>query len=264
LHLLLAGAIYLNRGVEAFAPERIHALATATPRLRDRDSDVPDKKMEIRTCRKVASSKPLLAIAWAVALASAVIVNLGCATKKYVQQTVASIQKKVEDLDKKNVQQDASIDAVEKGVSSAGERAQAADTRAGAAAARSETEKGIARAGDVERGLGTLGAKVENLDRYKPATSRTIPLDLGKTGLTAEATQQLDAFASRVSGLKRFTIEVQGFTDSTGSPEANVRLSERRSDAVVRYLTLQRQGPAVPHHERRLRRGEPCWRQQDA
>ncbi len=202
------------------------------------------------------------AIVMAVALASAAVVSLGCATKKYVQQTVAPVQQKVQDLDKKNAQQDASIAEVEKAASRADEHAQGADTRAGAAGreaaraneqaavgikdaagARSLAEKGIARAGDVERGLGTLGTKVENLDNYKPSAAATVLFNLGMANLTDEAKQQLDSIASKVAGMKRYTIEVQGFTDSTGDPEFNVRLSQRRSEAVVRYLSLQGKVP---------------------
>lgn len=206
--------------------------------------------------------KRLNAIAMAVVLASAAVVSLGCATKKYVQQTVAPVQQKVADLDKKNAQQDTSIAEVEKGVSRADERAQGADTRAGAAAreaaraneqaalgikdaagARGVAEKGLARAGDVERGLGTLGTKVENLDNYKPVTTETVLFDLGSTTLKDAAKQQLDSVAAKISSMKRYTVEVQGFTDSTGGPETNVRLSQRRADAVVRYLSLQGKVP---------------------
>jgi len=206
--------------------------------------------------------KRLYAISVTLAVAGVAMVGVGCATKKYVQQTVAPVQKQVDDLGKKNAQQDASLAELEKGVSRADERAQGADTRAGAAGreaaraneqaalgikdagnARSLAEKGIARAGDVERNLGTLGTRVENLDNYRSVSSVTVLFDLGSATLKDEAKQQLDGIASKVSGMKRYTVEVQGFTDSTGAPETNIRLSQRRADAVVRYLTLQGKVP---------------------
>jgi len=202
--------------------------------------------------------KRLQAIALVFAVAGTAMVSVGCATKKYVQQTVAPVQQKVDDVEKKNVQQDTSLAELEKGVSRADERAQTADTHAGeaareaaraneqaaqgiknAASAQSLAEKGIARAGDVERNLGTLGTRVENLDNYSLVTSQTVLFTLGSATLTDEAKQQLDTIASKVSAMKRYTVEVQGFTDSTGAPETNLRLSQRRADAVVRYLTLE-------------------------
>ncbi len=202
--------------------------------------------------------KRVHAIALALALASAAFVNLGCATKKWVQQTVSPVQQRVDEIEKKNTQQDTNLAELEKGVSRADERAQGADTRAGAAAreaaraneqaaigikdaaaARAVGEKGVARAGDVERNLGTLGTKVENLDSFKQIASETVLFDLGSATLKDAAKQQLDALASKVGSMKRYTVEVQGFTDSTGDAETNIRLSQRRADAVVRYLTLQ-------------------------
>jgi outer membrane protein OmpA-like peptidoglycan-associated protein len=206
--------------------------------------------------------KRLDAIVLVFAVAATAMVGVGCATKKYVQQTVAPVQQRVDDQDKKNAQQDTSLAELQKGVSRADERAQTADTRAGeaareaaraneqaalgikdAAGARAVGEKGIARAGDVERNLGTLGTRVENLDNYREVTSQTVLFDLGRTDLKDEAKQLLDGIASKVSSMKRYAIEVQGFTDSTGTPEINVRLSQRRADAVVRYLTLQGKVP---------------------
>jgi outer membrane protein OmpA-like peptidoglycan-associated protein len=206
--------------------------------------------------------KRLDAIVLVFAVAATAMVGVGCATKKYVQQTVAPVQQKVDDAAKKNVEQDTSLAELEKGVSRADERAQTADTRAGeaareaaraneqaalgikdAAGARAVGEKGIARAGDVERNLGTLGTRVENLDNYREVTSQTVLFDLGRTDLKDEAKQLLDGIASKVSSMKRYAIEVQGFTDSTGTPEVNVRLRKRRADAVVRYLTLQGKVP---------------------
>jgi outer membrane protein OmpA-like peptidoglycan-associated protein len=206
--------------------------------------------------------KRLSGVVIALAVAAAAAVSVGCATKKYVQQTISPVQQKVDDLDKRTTQQAGSIAELEKGVSRVDERAKSADDRAGAAAreaaraneqaaigikdaaaARGVGEKGIARAGEVERSVTTLGTKVENLDNYKQVSSDTVLFDLGQAVLKDEAKQKLDAIASKVASMKRYTIEVQGFTDSVGDPEFNVRLSQRRADAVVRYLTLQGKVP---------------------
>ncbi len=202
--------------------------------------------------------KRVHAIALALALASAAFVNLGCPTTWGLPQPDAPVHKRGDDIKTTNRHLHTTLAELEKGVSRADERAQGADTRAGAAAreaaraneqaaigikdaaaARAIGEKGVARAGEVERNLGTLGAKVENLDNYKQIASETVLFDLGSATLKDEAKQQLDALASRVASMKRYTVEVQGFTDSTGDPETNIRLSQRRADAVVRYLTLQ-------------------------
>jgi outer membrane protein OmpA-like peptidoglycan-associated protein len=200
--------------------------------------------------------------ALALTAAFAAVVGVGCATKKYVHETMAPVQKKVEDVEKKNTEQDASIAALEKGVSRADERAQGADNRAGdaareaaraneqaalankqAGAAQSVAEKGVAQAAQAERSVDTLGIKVENMDNFKLASTEAVLFDIGKSELSKEAEAQLDAFAAKVVPMKHYVIEVQGFTDSTGSSAVNLDLSRRRAAAVVRYLTLDRKIP---------------------
>ncbi len=201
--------------------------------------------------------KRLSLAALALAALFAALASVGCATKKYVQETMAPVQKKVADLDKKNAAQDTAIADLEKGVSRADERAQGADGKAAdaareaarandqaalaskqAGAAESTAEKGVAQAAQAERSVGTLGNRVENMDNFKLATTETVLFDLGKSELSKEAEAQLDAFAAKVLPMKHYVIDVQGFTDSTGAPAANIELSRRRAAAVVRYLTL--------------------------
>src|SRR5262249_31363046 len=47
----------------------------------------------------------------------------------------------------------------------------------------------------------------------------------------------LSELAKQATNLDRFVIEVQGFTDKTGSPGYNDQLSQRRAEAVARYLS---------------------------
>ena len=192
----------------------------------------------------------------------AALVSVGCATKKYVHETMVPVQQKVEDLDKKNAAQDIAIAELGKGVSRADERAQGAEGKATDAAreaarandsaavaskqagvAQSTAEKGVAQAAQVERSVGTLGSKVENMDNFKLASTEAVLFGVGKSDLSTEAEAQLAAFAAKVLPMKHYLIEVQGFTDSTGASAVNIELSRRRAAAVVRYLTLDSKIP---------------------
>ena len=200
--------------------------------------------------------------ALALAALFAALAGVGCATKKYVHETMVPVQQKVEDLDKKNTAQDSAIAELGRGVSRADERAQGADSKAGdaareaarandsaasaskqAGAAQSTADKGVAQAAQAERSVGTLGNRVENLDNFKLASTETVLFAVGKSELSKEAEAQLDAFAAKIAPMKHYVVEVQGFTDSTGAPAANIELSRRRSAAVVRYLTLDKNIP---------------------
>jgi outer membrane protein OmpA-like peptidoglycan-associated protein len=206
--------------------------------------------------------KRLSLAALALAAVFAALLSVGCATKKYVHETMVPVQNKIEDLDKKNTAQDTAIAELGKGVSRADERAQGADSKAvdaardaarandqaalaskQAGAAQSTADKGVAQAAQAERSVGTLGNKVENMDNFKLATTETVLFAIGKSELSKEAEAQLDAFAAKVAPMKHYVVEVQGFTDSTGAPAANIELSRRRAAAVVRYLTLDKKIP---------------------
>jgi OOP family OmpA-OmpF porin len=79
---------------------------------------------------------------------------------------------------------------------------------------------------------------VDPLDAYAPSgATRLINFAFDSAVLTAEAKTTLDTVAGEVAGLKAgFMIELQGFTDATGSELYNIGLSERRAQAVERYL----------------------------
>jgi outer membrane protein OmpA-like peptidoglycan-associated protein len=201
-------------------------------------------------------------VAVVIALALAAVLTVGCATKKYVRETTAPVQQKVDVLEKKSAGHDTSIAELEKGVSRADERAQGADNRAGAAAreaakaneqasaaskdagaAQATADKGVAQAGEAQRSVGTLGTKVENMDNYKLSSTETVLFNLNQSELTDEAKAQLDAAVTKLSSMKHYVVEVQGFTDSTGDAAMNLELSRRRAAAVVRYLTLEKKIP---------------------
>ena len=206
--------------------------------------------------------KRLSLAALAFAAVFAALTSVGCATKKYVRETIAPVQTKVADIEKKDAAQDSAIADLGKGVSRADERAQGADSKAGdaareaarandqaalaskqAGAAQSTADKGVAQATQAERSVGTLGNRVENMDNFKLASTEAVLFGLGKSELSEEAEAQLDAFAAKAAPMKHYIVEVQGFTDSTGAPAANIELSRRRAAAVVRYLTMDKKIP---------------------
>jgi outer membrane protein OmpA-like peptidoglycan-associated protein len=68
----------------------------------------------------------------------------------------------------------------------------------------------------------------------------TIQFDTAKADLSQEDQTKLSAFADKIkSDNQNVYIEIQGFTDSRGSPNYNMALGEKRADAVRRYLMDQ-------------------------
>lgn len=179
----------------------------------------------------------------------------GCATKKFVRTTVAPIQQKVGELDATTKTQGEAIAELEKGVAKADERAQGADARAEAAAkeaalARKEAADGKSYAeagfnkvdGELNKVNGevtTIHGRFENLRDYKMVANESVLFKVGQWELNDEAKADLDAAVEKIKGMKNYVVELQGFTDSTGSKYTNLELSRKRADAVVRYLTTK-------------------------
>jgi len=198
-------------------------------------------------------------------LAGAVIVSLagtGCATKKYVAKTVAPVEQRVTGTENKNAEQDKQIASertdlteldrdlsrtkekitdVDTKATQAGLAAQAADQKAAGAqtSADGAQRSAVEAKRFAETGLDRMGQKVEAMNTFQMAKTVTVLFNVDKATLTPEGKQQIDELAKQASATDRYVIEVQGFTDKTGSAELNNELSERRAQAVARYLANQ-------------------------
>jgi outer membrane protein OmpA-like peptidoglycan-associated protein len=206
----------------------------------------------------------------------------GCATKKHVRNTVAPLEQRLSANEKKLEAHSQSIEELAAGVSRADERAagaqgtadrawkQANDATALAKDAASRADQAHVAAGQGLARAAELDAKLEaalaNIENYTPVANVSVLFPLNKAELTPEAKQQLDEAVKAVAGRKHIVIEVQGFTDASGSREFNLALSEKRADAVVRYLTATHNlplrsihrlgfGPEAPAADNRTREG---------
>jgi outer membrane protein OmpA-like peptidoglycan-associated protein len=180
----------------------------------------------------------------------------GCASKKFVRTTVAPIEQKVGELDATTKAQADSIADLEKGVARAEEKAMGADQRAEnamkeatlarkeAAEGKSFAEAGLKNVGDAVATVdGTMKQRFANIRDYKLVANESVLFGLGKSDLSPDAEAILDDMVSRMGNMQNFVMELQGFTDSTGSKTANLALSKRRAETVVRYLTTKHNLP---------------------
>jgi outer membrane protein OmpA-like peptidoglycan-associated protein len=188
----------------------------------------------------------------------------GCATKKYVQNTAAPIQAKVDQVGEQTSRNGQQIDDTRNQVKQVDEKAQsgigAAQERAGAAdqhAATADQHAGEAlnRADQANhlgekntQELNSLRSVVANLDDYKLQTSVAVPFAFNKYELSGDAKADLDKLATQVKSGRRFFIAVEGYTDSTGSKAYNEALSRRRADRVVEYLVAKHDIPIYRIH----------------
>jgi outer membrane protein OmpA-like peptidoglycan-associated protein len=211
--------------------------------------------------------KQILVMTGAIVLTLA---GTGCATKKYVTQRLEPVETKLSAVDAKNDTKNSEQDtklttqgkeieelgtdlsrskerlaadiatadqkAVAAGQSAAqaGQRADGAQTTANGA--QTLAQQGIQRTTSLER-------VVDGLNKYHMTKSVTVLFQVNQSKLNDDAKAQLDDLAKSTAGLERYMIEVQGFTDKTGTADINEKLSQDRAASAARYLVNEHMIP---------------------
>ena len=108
-------------------------------------------------------------------------------------------------------------------------------------AAVANTAKGGARAAQETADAAVSGVNLTNerisaLDDYTPQTVLAVNFRTGSAVLSPDSKTKLDELATKALNAKGYVLEVTGFADATGSVARNRALSQRRADAVIRYL----------------------------
>ena len=145
-----------------------------------------------------------------------------CATKRYVGEEVS----------KSSATSEKRINEVESQVEATQTRVREHDTKI------AELDKTTREALERAEAAGKLaeGKFVYSLVLSDDA----VKFPFNRHELSKEAQEKLTEFAERLKGEnKNVYLEIQGHTDSTGSPEYNMKLGEARAEAVRRYLSKQ-------------------------
>jgi OOP family OmpA-OmpF porin len=173
--------------------------------------------------------------------------SAACATKKYarnrVNERVTPLEQRTGELEETSRRNSQDIARIGEGISEVRGRADRAQAQADAAQARADEANN--RASATETSVGELKA---NLDRYALQNTATVNFNFDSAQLTPEAEAALDQIASQIRDRGNFILEIQGFADSTGSDAYNNRLTQRRADAVRRYLAEQHNIPLFRMH----------------
>lgn len=147
-----------------------------------------------------------------VLIAGAVVIGMvslgGCATKKFVMQSVGVVDTRVASVEGRVASTDANLAGVDTTAKEALQRATAA--------------------GKLAEGK-FLYSEVLSDDSMK--------FPVAKATLSPEGQARLDTFVEKLKTDNRNVyIEVQGHTDATGPKDFNYKLGEERAESVRRYL----------------------------
>ena len=187
----------------------------------------------------------------------------GCATKKFVQEEVAKSQERtgadVGRVDKSLGEEKARVDGLQKtlgetrtatedaakkaaeastAASQAATRADEASAKATEAAGRADAagataKDALAKATDTDQRLTKLWA---NRDKRTLTDTVVVQFDFDKWMLDDGAQTRLLALVKQLQDQPQLSIELEGFTDTTGPVPYNIQLSQRRAETVRRFL----------------------------
>ena len=170
----------------------------------------------------------------------------GCATKNFVLEEIAPIEARVAELESTDTEHAERIDAVDQRAQEGITQANQANTAAAAADSKAESagedaatadrkaEAAQESADQAMNRLGTVENRLGSLYNYQVNQTVTVTFGLESAALSGEANGTLDGIAGQVQDGD--FVEVQGYTDSTGEDSYNIALSDRRAQAVKRYL----------------------------
>jgi outer membrane protein OmpA-like peptidoglycan-associated protein len=151
------------------------------------------------------------------------------------ERTALTEQSEKARLDSRTREADAAKnDALVARAESAEQKLAAGTARSDADAAQLAANASQLQAAELQRQLEILQARPT--DRGLVLTLGDTLFATGKADIKSGATANLDKLTTFLNEYPQRTAAIEGFTDSMGSDEMNQSLSERRADAVKRYL----------------------------
>ena len=160
-------------------------------------------------------------VTWSAPLALAVVATTGCATKDWVNDKLGKRQAQ---MDERFMRVDGRVGAVQGSVREVGDATRVAQGRADAA---------YGRADEVNARLTRLWN-----GRNKRNVVETLHVQFGfdRSDLSDGAQTALLGIVKELKANHDLTVDLEGYTDPTGTRDCNVGLSQRRVESVRRYL----------------------------
>jgi peptidoglycan-associated lipoprotein len=205
-------------------------------------------------------------LSFVLLLSATLVATSGCATKKYVSSSVKTssdvltarietnegeikevrdgVDRKVSGVDSRVSALDAKtaegLNSLKGDVQNVKGEVQNVDQRA--AQANSAAER-------AANGVNALDQKFQNRNQYNVTDEKSIPFKFNSATLEKQYIDVLDVIAGALQQNPDSIVVLEGRTDSVGSKDYNVKLGERRIDAVKRYLAVEKSVPVYKIHE---------------
>jgi outer membrane protein OmpA-like peptidoglycan-associated protein len=113
----------------------------------------------------------------------------------------------------------------------------------GARAAQATADKALSeisatneRLSTTNQRVGVVDERITAVDDYEAKNTVNVNFKVGSAVLNNDAKTALDEIADQTKNEKGYVIQVAGFASADGGKDLNRKLSERRAEAVIRYL----------------------------
>jgi outer membrane protein OmpA-like peptidoglycan-associated protein len=182
-------------------------------------------------------------------LPAALVVLSGCATKGWVKEQMSQQKTEVDSrftsVETQAGEEGKRIGSVEARVTEQGQAVQSMGTRVGgletsvdeattlARGADQRANGAMARANEVD---GRLTRLWNGRDQRNLVETMEIRFPFAKSDLSDAAQTALVGLAKEMKENPRLGVELEGYTDASGSLDYNITLSQRRVDSVRRFL----------------------------
>lgn len=161
---------------------------------------------------------------------------------KETQDSVNQLNTKVSAVDSRVTTVDQKIDTQIAGVNT---KVSDLDTKTTTSVNGLKTDvNGVSTKADTtNRNLTTLDQQFRNRNNYAVSSQKSVLFKFDSDKLTDEGKAALDEIAQTITSSPDAILVLEGRTDNTGDKTYNIRLGERRIEAVRRYLAVEKGVP---------------------
>jgi outer membrane protein OmpA-like peptidoglycan-associated protein len=164
---------------------------------------------------------------------------------KETQDSVAEVNRKVATVDQRVTGVDQRVAGVDQKVAGVDTKVGDLDTRTTQGINSLKTDVGgvSSKQEATSRDLSALDQRFKNRNSYSVSIEKAIPFKFDSAELQANGKPELDEVAAMLTQNPDALIVLEGHTDNTGNAEYNMKLGERRVEAIKRYLAIEKNIP---------------------
>jgi outer membrane protein OmpA-like peptidoglycan-associated protein len=187
------------------------------------------------------------------------VVTSGCASRKFVRNTVnASSDALTARIETNEGEMKEIRDSVDQKVSGVDSKVSALDakTTEGLNSVKSDVQNADQHAAQAQtaaeraaNSVSTLDEKFRSRNQYDTSEEKSVQFKFNSATLDKKYTDVLDDIANALMQNPDAIVVLEGRTDSTGTKDYNVKLGDRRIEAVRHYLVVEKGVPVYKIHE---------------